>query len=241
MHCSSARSATEELASNRLRLLLILGISILLSPSPVAVIVNARRRPTRSARRLRAARSRSAHRRAGRHADRRAYPTGRRARRSLPQQVVVSPAAPAAAFGPGNIVHGGCRRHAEQHRGPVRHHGRGHRTVEQPGRPECTDARAEAADSGRRNGAARVAGRPAGRPLGQPGLARIGGTNTYTAQQGDTLGRTSAALRYDGPGAGPLNNLVQPGRHQRRQKLIVPSPGSGSAVLSSRPDRARPT
>jgi len=43
-------------------------------------------------------------------------------------------------------VHGGCGRHACDHRGALRHDPRGHRPAQQPGRPERVDARPEAAN-----------------------------------------------------------------------------------------------
>jgi LysM repeat protein len=63
------------------------------------------------------------------------------------------------------------------------------------------------------------------------GSPATGGTNTYTVQQGDTLGRI--ALRYDTTVQElvRLNNLANPDAISVGQKLIVPS-GSGGAAAA---------
>lgn len=219
--------------SNRLRLLLILGILILLSLSLVACN---RERPAPANTTGTPARSTVSAPTAGPAVTQIAAPTPLGGAVATPvapspQQVVVSPAAPAAA-GSGQatsytVVAGDTLNSIAARFGTTAEAIAQLNSLADPNalmlgqKLQIPAGGAAAGTSGGTTG-----GTTAGTTGGSPAT---GGTNTYTVQQGDTLGRI--ALRYDTTVQElvRLNNLSNPDAISVGQKLIVPS-GSGSAV-----------
>ncbi len=221
--------------SNRLRLLLILGILILLSLSLVACN---RERPAPANTTGTPARSTVSAPTAGPAVTQIAAPTPLGGAVATPvapspQQVVVSPAAPAAA-GSGQatsytVVAGDTLNSIAARFGTTAEAIAQLNSLADPnalmlGQKLQIPAGAAAGTSGGTSG---TTGSTTGGSTG--GTTTTGGANTYTVQQGDTLGRI--ALRYDTTVQElvRLNNLSNPDAISVGQKLIVPS-GSGSAV-----------
>lgn len=222
--------------SNRLRLLLILGILILLSLSLVACN---RERPAPANTTGTPARSTVSAPTAGPAVTQIAAPTPMGGAVATPvapspQQVVVSPAAPATA-GSGQastytVVAGDTLNSIAARFGTTAEAIAQLNSLADPNAlmlGQKLQIPAGGAAAGTSGGTSGTTGSTTGGSTG--GTTTTGGANTYTVQQGDTLGRI--ALRYDTTVQElvRLNNLSNPDAISVGQKLIVPS-GSGGAV-----------